>query len=168
MAGSVVVTGSSQFPVDSHTINLLAQRHLRTIRVEQYVEWALACLESDIDTHSIRILASLQKPLYSSEVEDYFQRSLAELGWTLPSGEECLLSYVRALAKQVASGAIAPVEGCRKIYKIVVALDYPSDLSAWVYLDEGLLPGNSGYVEAAELDAAIVREARRLIDEEAG
>lgn len=168
MAGSVVVTGSSRFPMYSETINLLAQRHLRTIKVEQYVDWALACLESNIDTHSIRILASLQKPLYSSEVEDYFQRGLTELGWTLPSGRDCLLPYVRALAKQIASGAIAPVEGCRKIYKIVVALDYPADLSAWVYLDEGQLPGNLGDVEAAELDAAIVREARRLIDEEAG
>lgn len=151
----------------SETINLLAQRQLSTIRVEQYVDWALACLESNIDTRSIRILASLQKPLYSSEVEEYFQRSLTELGWTLPSGEECLLPYVRALAKQIASGAIAPVEGCSKIYKIVAALDYPGELMAWVYLDEGQLPGNFGYMEAAELDAAIVREARRLIDEEA-
>ena len=150
------------------TINLLALRHLRTIRVEQYVDWALACLESNVDSRSIRILASLQKPLYPVEVEDYFQRSLTELGWTLPSGEECLLSYVRALAEQIASGAIVPVEGCRKIYKIVVALDYPGELMAWVYLDEGQLPGNSDYVEAAELDAAIVREARRLIDEETG
>ena len=168
MAGPVVVTGSSQFPMYSETINLLAQRQLSMIRVEQYVDWALACLESNIDTHSIRILASLQKPLYSSEVEDYFHRSLTELGWTLPSGEECLLLYVRFLAKQVVSGAIAPVEGCRKIYKIVVALDYPGELGAWVYLDEGQLPGGFGEVEAVKLDGAIVREARRLIDEEAG
>ncbi|MDQ3253056.1 MAG: hypothetical protein M3R15_03975 [Acidobacteriota bacterium] len=75
------------------TTKLLAERHMGMATYEQYVDWAVSCLESGVDSKNIRILASLQKPLYSSEVEDYFGRSLGDLGWELPEPKECMIEY---------------------------------------------------------------------------
>jgi hypothetical protein len=147
------------------TIKLLAERHMGMATFEQYIDWAVSCLESDVDSKNIRILASLQKPLYSSEVEDYFNRSLKDLGWELPKPKECIIEYARSFAKEILSGQMSPLEGCRKIYRVVVALQYPRELMSWLYLDEGLEPETYRDLEGKELDEAIIKEARRFISE---
>lgn len=147
------------------TIKLLAERHMGIATYEQYIDWAVSCLESGIDSKNIRILASLQKPLYSSEVEDYFKRSLRDLDWELPEPKECMIEYARSFAREILSGQASPLEGCRKIYKVVVALQYPLELMSWLYLDEGLEPGTYRDLEGKELDEAIIKEARRFISE---
>ncbi|HEX8141305.1 MAG TPA: hypothetical protein VF553_01840 [Pyrinomonadaceae bacterium] len=147
------------------TIKLVAGRYMELVTHEEYVEWAVSCLESGIDSKNIRILASLQKPLYSSEVEDYFKRSLRDLGWELPDRKECIIEYARSFAKEILSGQVSPLEGCRKIYRIVVDLQYPRELMSWLYLDEGLEPGTYRDLEGKELDEAIIKEARRFIGE---
>ncbi|HEY8224165.1 MAG TPA: hypothetical protein VIG25_02730, partial [Pyrinomonadaceae bacterium] len=83
------------------TNNLLAGRYLGWLTYEEYVNWAVGCLESGLDSQNIRILASLRKPLYSSEVEDYFNRSLRDLGWHLPDRTECLMEYARGFAREI-------------------------------------------------------------------
>src|SRR5262249_40999699 len=147
------------------TNNILAERYLGSATYEDYIDWAVKCLESGIDSKNIRILAALQRPLYSSEVEDYFKKSLNDLGWKLPSRRECLLAYARSLAEQILSGDISPLDGCSKIYKVVVALQYPREMMSWVYLDEGLDPETYSDLQAAEWDQAIVNEASRLVNE---
>lgn len=151
--------------MNSTTNNLLAKRYLGSATYEDYIGWAVKCLESDIDSKNIRILASLQKPWYSSEVEDYFNRSLNDLGWKMPGKRECLMAYARGFAEQIVSGAITPVEGCDSIYRIVLALQYPREMSSWVFLDERLHPETFSELHGTELDQAIVNEANRFIKE---
>ena len=147
------------------TIKLLAERYMGMATSEQYVDWAVSCLESGIDSKNIRILSSLQKPLYSSEVEDYFNRSLKDLGWELPEPQECIIEYARSFAKEIVSGQASPLEGCRKIYDVVVVLQYPRQMMPWLYLDEGLEPETYRDLQGKEWDEAIIKEARRFISE---
>jgi hypothetical protein len=151
--------------VNIETNNLLAGRHLGWLTYEDYVDWAAGCLESGLDSKNIRILASLRKPLYSSEVEDYFTRSLHDLGWHLPDRQDCLMEYTRGLACEIVAGTLAPLEACRKIYRVVVSLQYPKELMPWVYLDEGLAPDTYSELSGAAWDTAIIQEAQRFISE---
>ena len=145
--------------MNSETNKLLAQSHMGVVTSEDYVRWAVACLESNIDSKNIRILASLQKPLYSSEVDFYFKRCISDLGWTFPERRECLLEYARNLAQQILTGDLSPQDGCGKIYRIVVALDYPKELNTWIYLDDGLYWETYNELQGAEWDEAIKNEA---------
>jgi hypothetical protein len=151
--------------VNFETNSLLAGRYLGWLTYEEYVNWAVGCLESGLDSKNIRILASLRKPLYSSEVEDYFNRSLRDLGWHLPDRKECLMEYARGFAREIVAGAVSPLDGCRKIYRVVVSLQYPKDLMPWVYLDEGLEPDTYSDLSGAAWDTAIVKEAQRFISQ---
>ena len=152
--------------MDSTTNNLLAERYLGSVTYEDYIDWAVKCLESDIDSKNIRILASLQKLSDSYEVENYFNRSLNDLGWKVPDERECLMAYARGFAEQIVSGAISPVEGCDRIYRIVLALQYPREMSCWIFLDERLDPEGFSYLHGPELDQAIVSAANRFINEQ--
>jgi hypothetical protein len=149
--------------MNTETLKVIAKRYMGTARSDDYVAWAIACLETNVDSKNIRILSSMQKPLYSSEVDEYFERSLAELGWTLPERRECLLEYSQRIAQQIVSRDILPLEGCEQIYRIAVALEYPEELSPWPYLDEGWLPTGFKETPDAEWDAAIISEAERLL-----
>lgn len=153
--------------MNSETLKIIAERYLGSAKCEDYVEWARACLAANVDSKSMRILASLQKPLYSSEVDDYFYRSLNELGWTMPEEQECLFQYARQVAQQILSNDLPPLEGCRKIYRIADALVYPDDLIAWFYLDEGLDPSGLSDLQGESWDEAIRSEAERLLKESA-
>ncbi len=148
--------------MDFKTNKLLAESHAGVATSEEYVRWAVACLESGMDSKNIRILASLQKPLYSSEVDFYFTRSLQDLGWTMPGRRECLFNYARDLAQQIVSDDVSPRDGCRKIYLIASALQYPKELMAWVYFDDNLEPSTYNALEGTELDEAIKAEAAKL------
>ena len=132
---------------------------------EEYVDWAVSCLEAGMDSKNICILASLQKPLYSSEVDDYFNRSLKDLGWELPPPKECIMEYARILAEEILTSRVTPLEGCNKIYEVVLSLSYPRELMSWLYLDEGLEPGTYRDLSGKELDEAIIKEARRFVSE---
>ena len=150
--------------MNAATNNLFAGRFLGNISSEDYVHWAIDCLENGLDSKNIRILASLGKPLYSYEAEDYFKRSLRDLGWNQPDPAECLTEYVGALAEQIVKGTVTPAEGCANIYRVCVELKYPRALMVWVYLDEGLDPENYGDLSGAALDSSIIREARRFME----
>ena len=149
--------------MNSETQTIIAKRYLGSATCEDYVDWAMACLEADIDSKNIRILASLQKPLYPSEVDDYFYRSLNDLGWTMPEERESLLQYARLLAQQIVSDDLPPVEGCRKMYDIVVALEYPSELIPWIYLEDGVDPNYVGDLTSSDWDDAIKNEAEYFL-----
>ena len=151
--------------VNFETLKLWAERYLGTATPEDYVDWAVTCLESDLDSKNIRILASLRNTSSSSEVEDYFYRSLKDLGWTMPDKRECLFAYARGLAQQIVSGDLQPVNGCEQIYRIVYELQYPHEMIAWLYLDEGLSPDDLGDLHGAAWDDAIKSEAARFLED---
>jgi hypothetical protein len=148
--------------MDVKTNKLLADIHIGVVTSEDYVQWAVACLESGEDSKNIRILASLQKPLYSSEVDFYFSRCLKDLGWTIPQRRECLLNYARDLAQQIVSGDLSHQDGCRKIYRVALALNYPKELMEWVYFDDNLDPSTYNELEGAEWEDAIKNQAANL------
>lgn len=145
------------------TNKILAERYLGTATHEDFVDWAVACLEEDLDTKNIRILASLRNASSPSEVEDYFNRCLKDLGLTMPDRRACLFEYARGLAQQIVSGDLSPLEGCRQIYRVVRALKFPGEMMSWVYLDEGLQPDNFGDLEGADWEEAIKTEAARFV-----
>ena len=92
------------------TNKILAERYLGTATHEDYVDWAVACLESNLDTKNIRILASLRNASSPSEVEDYFNRCLKDVGLTMPARRECFFEYARGLAQEIVSGDLSPLE----------------------------------------------------------
>lgn len=151
--------------VNFETYKILTERYLGAATYEDYVDWAVACLESDLDTKNIRILASLSKSTSSSEVENYFNRSLHDLGLTTPDHHECLVEYARGVAQQIVSGDVSPLYGCRQIYRVVRALNFPHEMIAWLYLDEGVSPDNLGELQDADWDEAIKSEAARFVKE---
>jgi len=114
--------------------------YLQQAHSSDYVDWAIACLEDGFDTKNLRILAAMEKSSYTYEVEEKFRRALSELDWKFPSEKETLESYVKDLAKAIINGELNPADGCHKIYNVVTFLEYPKELSSWIYLDEGLLP----------------------------
>ena len=148
--------------MDFETNKLLAETHMGVVTSEDYVRWAVTCLESGLDSKNIRILASLEKPLYSPDVDFYFRRCLKDLGWTMPERRECLLNYARDFARQVVSGDLSPDDGSTKIYRIAVALNYPQELMTWVYLHADLEPTTFRELQGAEWDEAIKNEAANL------
>ena len=150
--------------MNRETIRLLAEKYMVLANHEQFADWAVSCLEAGLDTKSIRILASLQKPMFPTEVVDYFYRSLKELGWNFPEPKDCVIEYARFIAEEILCGKVSPVEGCRQIYKVVLFLEYPPELMSWLYLDEGLEPTAYRELTGAELDAAIIQEARKFAD----
>jgi hypothetical protein len=151
--------------MDFETNKLLAENYMGMVTSEDYVQWAVTCLESDVDSKNIRILASLYKPLYSSEVEYYFSRCLKDLGWTRPEPRECLFNYARDLAQRILSGELSPQDGYSKIYNIALALNYPRELISWVYLDDSMELSIYNDSHGPEWEDAIRDEAARLIND---
>ena len=147
--------------------------YLQQVHTDDYVDWAIACLEDGYDSKNLRILAATEKFAYTYEFEEKFRRALLELEWKFPSEKETLEKYVKDLARAIITDKLNPAEGCHKIYKTVVFLDYPKELSNWIYLDEGLEPETyeTLWDEYSYFDGskdkwfeAIIREAKKLTE----
>ncbi len=147
-------------------VELLIRRYEQSGGPEEAVEWATELLELGFDTPNLRILAGLDPKPDSADVERHLQLVLEELacdGWT---ETQTRAAYALVMAKRIVAGDVPPVDGCRAIYSSVARpFQYPTELSAWVHLDDGRLP-ESPYTELrdAELAASILSEAASLID----
>ncbi len=131
----------------------------------EYVDWAIEQLVKGIETPSVKILASFMKPLYKPELEEYFYKSLDELGWGFPPFIENARICVKYLAEKILDGSLEPIKGAHEIYTYVRDLNYPEDLIVWLeiddYIDERVY--NSIYqMRDEELIERIIREANRL------
>ena len=132
---------------------------------EDFVAWAVTLLERGVAPKNVCILASLTSPLYPSEVDDYFNRSLKDLGWSLPERDSCLKEYARDAAAKILRDEVTPSEGCARIFRAYIELDFPADLVAWLCLQMGHAPeGTDEELSAEELDAVVRREARVLLE----
>ena len=114
-------------------VRFLAEHHWSK---EELPDWAIRCLEKDFDSKSLRILASMSKRDSASELNDYFQRSLKELGWDKIEKQDYLIGYSKLLAQEIIDEKTDPLEASRKIYRILVDLDYPQELLGWFEIDE--------------------------------
>lgn len=150
--------------MNEETNTLIAKFYLKKTSVRDFPDWAVSCLEQDLDTKNIRILASMFEANSLSEIDMYFRRSLAELGWKFPEEKECLEKYAKLIAQQILDKTIFPKDGCRKIYEISTVLeqiDYPSPFMNW----SGLFWSYED-LPAEEMDKKVLWEAEKLINGE--
>lgn len=119
--------------MNNEITKLLTERYFKK---EDINDWAIKCLEQDYDSSSLRILASMSKWDSDSDLDNYYQRSLKELGWDKIEEEEYLMNYAKILAKEIIEGKSDPIKTSRIIYRIFIDLDYPSELSSWQEIDE--------------------------------
>jgi hypothetical protein len=141
----------------------LARRHVERATSEDAIDWAVTELVAGLDSHSLRILAGLDKPVNPWEVDSLLSRTFDELNWAMPTREECLRDYPRDVAGEILSGKLPATDGCHEIYRAVVALGYPADLRNWMYFDDELDAGTYAELSGPKLDAAIRREAVALL-----
>lgn len=85
----------------------------------EYVGWAIEQLVKGIETPSIKILSSFMKPLYKPELEEYFYKSLNELGWRFPLFIENARMCIKYLAEKILEGSLEPIKGAHEIYTYV-------------------------------------------------
>ncbi len=142
---------------------LFALRYMGLIASEEAADWAMSELETGNVSDSLSILAGLTPPVHWQELERYLHQALAELHWSIPPQAECLRAYIHDVAREILSGAVPPLEGCRAIYKVTQALDYPADLTVWLDLDDEIEPGTYRGLAGTALEQAIVREAADLV-----
>ena len=119
--------------MNDEIVKILASYYWRELAL---ADWAIKCLESGYDSKSLRMLASMSKWDSSSELDNYLNRSLKELGWDKIEKEDYLMRYVEILAKEILENKIDPIKSSRKIYQILVDLDYPQRLQGWFEIDE--------------------------------
>ena len=106
----------------------------------------------------------MRKPFYTYEIDDYFHRSLKDLGWKYPSERESLIRYAQSIAKQIVSKEILTFEGSYKMYSIARHLQFPPELVQWLYLDEEITADEYRSLSDEELELTIINEARNLVD----
>ncbi|HEX8607680.1 MAG TPA: hypothetical protein VF679_03450 [Pedobacter sp.] len=150
--------------------SIFGKRALAELSASDYVDWAGEMLMQGYDSHSLRILASLDKLAGTYETEDYFLRSIKELDFIIPDSETAIRGYACATAQQIIDEKITGQQGVRALYKICVATQYERDFIIWLELDDALdslLYGDYPYsYESATLesfDEIAKREAESFI-----
>lgn len=155
------------------TKHFFAKLYIRQPSSDDYVDWAIACLEDGLNSKNLCILAATDKSFYTPENETRFRRALDELGWKYLSKKEALLFLAKDLAKKIISGELLPVEGCTKINKLALILDYADELRDWLLLVEGIDPMTDEWIsDPSEYPAiksqkwfeVIIREAKKLAE----
>lgn len=132
---------------------------------EDLIAWAVAMLEAGRGARSVGILAGLTAA-EAAEAEEYFRRSLRELGWAEPSRRESLLWYARESAAKILRGELTPSDGCERIYAVALALKFPRELSRWQCLALDHDPETFDDLEGEQYDEAVRREAARLLGQQ--
>lgn len=115
---------------------LFYKKYKQLINIEDYVEWACNMLLKDIDTESIRVVASFNKTDSIFEVEEYFYKALKELGIKEPAPESCARSYIRHVSEMILEGKYDIFGLAYVIYRVVSSLGYPEDLMEWFDISE--------------------------------
>lgn len=155
------------------TRQLFARIYLDKTTSDDFVDWAIACLEEGLDTKSLRMLAASDKPYYSIEIEDRFNKTLNELNWEKPSRKESLLSYAKLFAREIVDKKISPLKGSHEIFLLSLELDYPPELKGWFYLNEGYDPVTMKHLwdsynfpnaDREKWNESVFREAKKLAE----
>lgn len=157
-----------RFVVNDEIVKLLAERFLNK---EHVSAWAIKCLEKGFDSKSLRMLASMSDRFISPfELDEYFERTVKELGWDKFERNKILLEYTKILAEEIIKEKTDAIEASREIYLIHVNLHYPAELSAWFEIDEmiweydsSLKTGKTGgyFYRSKEELITIIRNASR-------
>ena len=125
-----------QTPYDSLVLLLAEQEGELNQNWQGFQEWAVAALESGMDTPSLRILAGIN-PAKDWEVRDYLECATRELGWNLPGREELLYIFARKIAALMVARKKPLAKGCRELYRIFNKLrDRYANLNVWLHYDD--------------------------------
>jgi hypothetical protein len=117
---------------------IFGKRALGQLTSGDYVDWAGEMLTQGHDSHSLRILAGLDAFTSTFEAEDYFLRSVRELGLTVPDRDAAVLGYACGIAQRIIDGELTGRQAVRELYKLCLATQYRRDLMVWLYLDDAL------------------------------
>lgn len=106
------------------------------LSARDYAEWAGEMLMQGFDSRSLRITAGLDSFVSAFEAENYFFRSVQELGLAVPEPESAIRAYACGIAQEIIEGHITGQEGVRMLYAICVATEYNRDFIVWYELDD--------------------------------
>ena len=120
------------------TKQFFVKLYLQKASSDDYVDWAIDCLEEGLDSKSLRLLAGMSKThSITADFEDLFRQSLSELNWNYLDKKESLFNLAKEIAKQILSGEIESVEAVDRIHEVYVQLGYPAKLEMWNLLYDG-------------------------------
>lgn len=117
---------------------IFGRRALGQLSASDYVDWAGEMLVQGYDSHSLRILAGLDKFASTFEAEDYFLRSIKELNLRIPDSANAIRAYACEIAEQIIKGIVTGQEGVRALYNVCIATEYERDFIIWYELDDAL------------------------------
>src|SRR5215510_6877242 len=116
--------------------SIFARQAFQRLLSEDYVDWAGEMLVEGYDSHSLRILAGLDRRASAFETEHYFARVLKELNLNPPDPDTAVRAYGCDIARQIIEGKITAHNGVRELARICVGMCYERDFIGWYELDD--------------------------------
>ncbi|MBT9098191.1 hypothetical protein KFZ76_10805 [Methylovulum psychrotolerans] len=119
---------------------LLGKRAVGHAQAKDYCDWAEDLLLQSIESESIAILASLgvERSPDIYEVRAYFEKCVAELGWTIPEEKLAILAYAKSLCTQLCDGTLKPRIGLGHLQCFWDFVDDNPLYGIWYDLDEDI------------------------------
>jgi len=136
-------------------LEFLCEKYWRRKFASDAIEWAVAELMQGNDSESLRRLAATIKPTDWWEVEPLLQASFAELGYPWLAETDCYWACAEATARDIVAERVDPSEGCATMYRLCVALEYPSELLVWDHLCADLHPDSLQDLSAEDFPAVV-------------
>ena len=145
---------------------IFAKRALNWTCADDYVEWAVEMLVQGHDSFYLRILAGLDRLGNVFETEEYFIRSLKELGLVEPNAQLAIRSYACEIARRIINGELTSQEGVRIFFQIWRDSDYSAEFVRWLELESwNEFPYTYPTASAENFDAIVKQEAKNFIAE---
>jgi len=102
--------------------------------ISQLPEIAIFGLEENLNSESLEILAGMNESDNSFEILQYFEKTLIELKYTLPSKRKAALIYSDAILDEITSGTKNIIEGINEIKNDTLGnYDFYSESVKFVY-----------------------------------
>jgi len=98
-----------QTKIAEYVIGQLGYHHLPALAEE--------ALSNDLDSESLRILAGLDEKSSEDDVKFYFNRSVKELGYSIPEIKDAIWFMVKNVARRIVTGSLDEYDGGLLIYE---------------------------------------------------
>ncbi|MCY9670852.1 hypothetical protein M5X11_39225 [Paenibacillus alginolyticus] len=117
---------------------ILYKKFNNTVTTKDYLKWANTLAESDVESDTLYMILSMSTNESLFVFEEYYDKALYELGISIPGFEECARTYLYFLCKEIINGTRNNFDIVRDIFRVIVELNHPVDLSIWMNLDEDI------------------------------
>ncbi len=151
---------------------IVTRRVLGSWTAHDAIAWAESLLAEDGASRELEILASLglESNPDAFEVEERFQRCLAEQGETLPEGREAFTTAAHHVCGGILDGRIAPRHGLGLMRRLASRTDYETPYEIWDWLDDDVILVEAGErpfltpgLTLASVEATIRRTAEQFL-----